>query len=250
MENSERVAKRQLRKVRGWTILGIIILIAVLIAVALKAPAFNVAKFEVNGNHYYSDKEIINMGNLSSGENIFTGVDCSDVRDRLMKDPYMVQVKVRRKIPNTIVINITERTQVAGIVFGESFVVIDAEGTVLRKTTVDPKVTVLRGMNISKMELGEPIEVEEPVLLRQCMEMIDAMQKNNMYFKSITISESGVKAYVLDTLVVSGMADNILQSLKNKDIQLVVQELFEQGIERGTIKVTGDNYVSFTPKIS
>ncbi len=249
MKKNDRLAKRQLRKVRGWTIAGILVGIAVLVLVALKAPAFNVANFEVNGNHYYTDNEIINMGAVSEGENIFTGVDCSDIRDRLLKDPYMIQVKVRRKLPNTIVINIGERTQVAGIVFGESYVVIDAEGVVLRKTLVDPKVTVLRGMNISKMTLGEPIEVEEPVLLRQCMEMIDTMQKNNMYFKSITVSEGEVRAYVLDNLLVKGMADNIIQSLKNKDIQLVVQELFDQGIERGTIKVTGDNYVSFTPKI-
>ena len=249
MNNKERVAKRQLRKVRGWTIFGILVGIAVLVIVALKAPAFNVTGYEIEGNHYYSDDEIINMGNCNTGETIFTGVDCGDIRDRLMKDPYMVQVKVRRKIPNTIVVNITERAQVAGVVFGESFVVIDSDGIVLRKTTVDPKVTVLRGMNISKMELGEPIEVEEPVLLRQCMDMISTMQANNMYFKSITISEGEVKAYVLDSLVVRGMADNILESLKNKDIQLVVQELFEQGIERGTIKVTGDNYVSFTPQI-
>ncbi len=58
-----------------------------------------------------------------------------------------------------------------------------------------------------------------------------------------------MNAYVLDGLKVEGMADNIVNALKNDEIQLVVQQLFKQKIERGTIKVTGDNYVSFTPKI-
>ncbi|MBQ2161284.1 MAG: hypothetical protein II444_05585, partial [Firmicutes bacterium] len=156
---------------------------------------------------------------------------------------------VKRKLPSTIKIEITEREQIAGVVYGSSYVVIDTEGIVLRKTSVDPKVTVLKGMNISKMTLGEPIEVEEEVLLRQCMDMITAMKDNNMYFKSITIGEGIVKAHVLDNLIVEGLADNIVTALKNDEIQLVVQQLFKQGIERGTIKVTGDTYVSFTPKI-
>jgi cell division protein FtsQ len=214
---------------------------------ALKAPAFNVSKFEVNGNRYYTDDEIANMGNCNLGVNIFTGVDCGDIRDRLMRDPYMARVNVRRKLPSTVTIKITERVQTAGIVYGESFVVIDEEGIVLRKTTVDPKVTILRGLNISGMTLGEPIKVDEEVLLRQCMEIITSMQENTMYFKSITISEGEAKAYVLDTLMVRGVPDNILTALENKDIQLVVQELFNKGIETGTIKVNGDNYVYFTP---
>ena len=70
-----------------------------------------------------------------------------------------------------------------------------------------------------------------------------------MYFKSITISQAEAKAYVLDNLMVRGVPDNIIFALENNDIQLVVQELFNQGIERGTIKVTGDNYVSYTPEV-
>ena len=140
-------------------------------------------------------------------------------------------------------------TQVAGIVYGKSYVVIDQEGVVLRKTSVDPKVTILRGMNISKLTLGEPIEIEEDVLFRQSMDIVRAMRENGMYFKSVIVKEDGAKAYVLDSLVVSGLAENIVTALENKDIQLVVQELFNQKIERGTIKVTGDNYVSFTPKV-
>ncbi len=249
MENNKRLIKQHMRKVRLRTILTVLVVAALCVLFALKAPAFNVSKYEVTGNRYYTDDEIANMGNCNLGVNIFTGVDCGDIRDRLMKDPYMVRVSVRRKLPSTITINLTERTQTAGIVYGESFVVIDEEGIVLRKTTVDPKVTVLRGLSISSMNLGEPIQVDEEVLYRQCMDIIAAMKENNMYFKSITISPTEVRAYVLDNLLVRGMPDNIIFALENNDIQLVVQELFKQGKEVGTIKVTGDNYVSFTAKV-
>ncbi len=247
MEKSKRLIKQHMKKVRLRTVLIALAIVALMVVFALKAPAFNVSRFEVEGNRYYTDNEIVNMGHADYGVNIFTGVDCGDIRDRLMRDPYMVRVSVRRKLPSTVSISVTERTQVAGVVYGDSFVVIDSEGIVLRKTTVDPKVTILRGLNISGMTLGEPIKVDEEVLLRQCMEIITSMQENNMYFKSITISEGEAKAYVLDTLMVRGVPDNILTALENKDIQLVVQELFNKGIETGTIKVNGDNYVYFTP---
>ena len=238
-----------MRKVRLRTVLAVLVVIALMVIFALKAPAFNVSKYEVTGNHYYSDQEVANMGNCALGVNIFTGVDCGDIRDRLAKDPYMARVSVRRKLPSTVTISITERVQTAAIVYGDSFVVIDEEGTVLRKTTIDPKVTVLRGLNISGMTLGETIKVDEDVLMRQCMDIINSMKANNMYFKSITISQAEAKAYVLDNLMVRGVPDNIIFALENNDIQLVVQELFNQGIERGTIKVTGDNYVSYTPEV-
>lgn len=249
METSKRLIKQHMRKVRLRTILTAIAILVLMVVFALKAPAFNVSRYEVNGNKYYTDDQIANMGNCSLGVNIFTGVDCGDIRDRLVKDPYMARVSVRRKLPSTVTINITERVQTAAIVYGESFVVIDEEGIVLRKTTVDPKVTVLRGLSISSMTLGEPIQVDEEVLMRQCMDIITAMKENNMYFKSITISQVEAKAYVLDSLLVRGVPDNIIFALENNDIQLVVQELFNQGKETGTIKVTGDNYVSFTPKV-
>ena len=238
-----------MKKVRLRTVLTVLAVIVLMVIFALKAPAFNVSKYEVEGNRYYTDDEIVNMGHADMGVNIFTGVDCGDIRDRLMRDPYMVRVSVRRKLPSTISIDITERTQVAGVVYGDSYVVIDEEGIVLRKTTVDPKVTILRGLNISSMTVGEPIGVEEEVLLRQCMEIITSTRENTMYFKSITITQGEAKAYVLDTLMVRGVPDNILTALENKNIQLVVQELFDQGIEKGTIKVTGDNYVYFTPEL-
>ena len=238
-----------MKKVRLRTVLTVLAVIVLMVIFALKAPAFNISKYEVEGNRYYTDDEIVNMGHADMGVNIFTGVDCGDIRDRLMRDPYMVRVSVRRKLPSTISIDITERTQVAGVVYGDSYVVIDEEGIVLRKTTVDPKVTILRGLNISSMTVGEPIGVEEEVLLRQCMEIITSTRENTMYFKSITITQGEAKAYVLDTLMVRGVPDNILTALENKNIQLVVQELFDQGIEKGTIKVTGDNYVYFTPEL-
>ena len=111
------------------------------------------AAYEVEGNSYYSDDEILVLGNCQTGENIFWGTPLSDIEERLSRDAYMQEVTVKRSLPDTVKISINERRQAAAIVYGEKFVVIDGNGTVLRKTGVEPKITVIRGLTISKMNV-------------------------------------------------------------------------------------------------
>ena len=129
-----------------------------------------------------------------TGENIFWGSGLADIKDRLEKDPYMAKVRIKRILPDKIKIEITERTQIGAVVYGDNYVVIDKDENVLRKTEVEPQLTLIKGLTISKIEVGQPIEVEEKVQMRQIMDMIVSMNESDMYFKSIEISEAGVKA--------------------------------------------------------
>ena len=247
--NEERAIKRTKRQIKLFIKLGISLLLCGLIVFLLKSPLFDVKEFTVEGNSYYTDDEILVMGNCKTGGNIFIGTDVRDIKSRLEKDAYMASVKVKRILPDTIKIQLDERRQVAAIVYGEKYVVVDGSGTVLRKTGVMPEITVLKGLTISKLSVGEKVEAEEKVLLRQTLQMLDVMDKNNMYFKSIEVSEGEIKAHVLDNLICQGTPENIMKAMENDNLQLVVQELFARKIERGTIKISGDKTISFTPKI-
>lgn len=210
---------------------------------------FNVQTFEVDGNSYYSDEEILIMGNCKSGGNIFWGIDLNDIEARLEKDAYMANVKVKRVLPDGIRIELEERTQIAAVVYGQHYVVIDKDGRILRNTEVDPKVTQVHGLTISKLEVGEIIEVEEKVKLRQTLEMLSIMEANDMYFIDIEMTETGVDAYVLKNLVCQGSPQNIMEAVKSGNLQKVVAGLFDLKIERGTIEVSGGNYISFSPEL-
>lgn len=211
------------------------------------SPFFNVTSFEVSGNMYYSEDEIITMGNCKTGKNIFWGVGAGDIKKRLEKDPYMEKVKVKRILPDKIKIEITEREQVCAVVYGENYVVLDKDENVLRKTEVEPELTVIKGLTISKIEVGLPIEIEETVKMRQIMDLIVTMNKSDMYFKTVEASEAGVRAYVLDNLVCVGTAQNITKAMESGNLQKVIKGLFDINIERGTVKVSGDEYISFSP---
>ena len=210
---------------------------------------FDIANYEIEGNSYYSDDEILVMGGCRTGGNIFWDAGLADMQERLKKDAYMQEVTVTRSLPDTVKIVIHERKQTAAIVYGEKYVVIDGQGTVLRKTSVEPKITIIKGLTISKMNVGEPIETEETILLRQTLEMLSSMEKGDMYFKKVEISKLQIRAFVDDSLICQGSPEHLMEAMEEQRLQMVIQELFSREIERGTIKVSGDDYISFTPKI-
>ena len=253
-ENASEKLNEQRKKRRKKRMNPFLKLLIALLAMAglflfLNSPIFDVEKFTVEGNSYYLEEEILTMGNCKTGGNIFWGTDCSDIKARLEKDAYMSEVTVKRSLPDTISIILSERKQIGAIVYGEKYVVIDGEGTVLRKTEVEPKVTVLSGLTISKLEMGEVIEVEEKVLFRQALELLREADSGGMFFKKIEIGKASIKAYILDNLVCTGSAEHITEAVKAGKIQIVTEKLFDEEIERGTIKVSGDDNISFTPKI-
>lgn len=243
--------KKERRKKRVSPLMKLIIFLFIVggLAAFLASPMFDIAGYEIEGNNYYSDEEILVMGGCRTGENIFWGAELADIQQRLKKDAYMEEVTVTRSLPDTISIQITERRQTAAIVYGEKFVVIDSEGTVLRKTSVQPKITVIKGLTISRLNVGELLETEENVLFRQTLEMLASMEKGDMFFKKIELSNLQIRAFVYDSLICQGTPEHLMESMETGQLQAVIQELYNQDIERGTIQVSGDNYISFTPKI-
>ena len=247
MENVKKNRRR--KKVSPLTKLLILILLAGGLAAFLLSPVFDITEYQVEGNSYYSDEEIIVMGGCKTGENIFLKAELSEIQQRLGKDAYMQEVTVRRSLPGTIVIEIDERKQTAAIVYGEKFVVIDGEGTVLRKTSVEPKIPVIKGLTISKLSVGEAVEAEEKVLLRQTLEMLSSMEKEDMFFKKIEISKVQIRAFVYDSLICEGTPEHLMEAMEAGQLQIAIQELYNREIERGTLQVSGDGYIAFTPKI-
>lgn len=229
-----------------------LILLAVIAAIGvfLSSGFFSVRNIEVEGNRYYDDDEIINMAGARTGVNLFWGARGSDISDRLMADPYFVGVTVHRKLPDTLVIEVDERAQIAAITYGDSYIVIDEEGIMLRKTTVDPKLTLLTGLTVSKLKVGEAVEAEEAATLDSTLQMLTSMKDGDFFFKKIDVSQVVIRAYIYDTLVVKGTPKQMMKAIDSGSLQKVVNKLIKSDIRRGTINLGDHNYVPFSPDFS
>lgn len=212
----------------------------------LTSDYFNVTRIEVSGNEYYTQAQLIQMTGIRTGKNLFE-FDVSKIRDKLLADPYIRNVKIRRIPMGTFRIAVTERIEYAAVPYGESYVLLDNEGTVLRVSEEAPTLPLLVGMTLVEMTPGKALEVEEAYLLTDTLELLAVMEEREVYFKRIDFSTVMVKAYIYDTLYCEGAPANIRDNMES--VEKLLYELYQQEITHGVVKVGKDNYLSFNPVI-
>ena len=209
---------------------------------------FTIDVIEVKGNSHYTAEEIINIGHATSGRNIIYKANIKEVTEFLEQNPYIRKAEVRRKLPSTLVIKVTERKERLAFKYDDDYLVMDEDGILLKKTRNKPKTTIIQGVVVSKIKLGEKIGTENSRRMDSVLEIIKMMIKSDLYYVKLDISnEKEVKAYIYDTLVVKTDYDTLMTNMENGKLHLVMEKLFEDGIERGTITFLEDGSASFMP---
>jgi len=211
---------------------------------------FTVDSIEVKGNSHYTAEEIINMGHAVPGRNILYHLNGQEIVDYLEQNPYINDASVTRRLPSTMVINVTERKEKIAFRYDDDYLIMDEDGILLKKTRNEPRVTLIEGIVINKIKLGEKIGAEDAGLLDKALDLVREMTAEDLYFVKIDLSDrKKVKAYIYDTLAVKTEYEMLMTNLKNGRLHLVVEKLFSEGIKRGTITFEEDGSASFMPII-
>ena len=247
MSEKEKVRKKKKRKKKHY-LLKFILLVAVVTGMYFffTSSLFDIQKITVENNSHYTTEQVIKLAGAKTGENLFQ-VSLPHMKDKLLTDPYIRSAKLKRKLPDQIVISVEERKEEAAVPYGSKFVIIDSEGMVLRNADAEPALTILMGMKIINMKPGTPLEVEDNSSLTDTLKLLQKVKKKDLFFKKIDISKIIVKAYIYDQLVCEGTPDNIMNNLDS--LQEVLYDLYTKGIQRGVIKMGSDEYFSFSPLV-
>lgn len=244
----QRKKKKKRRKKNYLLRLIVVIAIAVGGYFLLTSSLFDVEQVTVENNSHYTKQQIISKSEIKTGQNIFS-VNTGKLKEKLLADPYIKGVKVKRALPSTFVISVDERKEFAAVPYNDVFIIIDKDGLVLCKSGAELQLPLLVGVTIKNMEVGAPLEVEEPGALTGTLKMLEAIGGKNVFFKKIDISNPIIKAYVYDQLICKGTPENILDSVLNGNLEEVLYELYTKGTERGIIYVGGGNEYTFSPMI-
>jgi cell division protein FtsQ len=210
----------------------------------LNSPFFDIQSITVENNAYYTSEQIIAMTGLAPGENIFR-VSMRAVRDRLLADPYILSVKMKRRLPGNLLVRVAEREEASFVSDRGEFLIIDENGLVLRRTKTAPLLTELGNLNPIEAEAGRPLVVEENAAFADTLRLLKKVKNAELYFKKVDISNIIIRAYVFDHLVCEGTPAHLSENLE--DLKKILLNLKEQGIERGTVKVGGDRYIAWQP---
>lgn len=247
MKKNDQIRKKKKRKKKHY-LLKIIVFIALMTGLYFffTSSLFDIQKITIEDNAYYTEEQVIDLAGARTGENLFE-VSLSHMKEKLLADPYMKNVKIKRKLPAEVVIVVEERKEDAAIPYGDNFIIIDNEGMVLRKSEIEPALTLLMGMTVKNMDPGTPLQVEENAMLTDTLKLLQEVKEHELFFKKIDISSIIIKAYIYDQLTCEGTPENIMNNLDS--LQDVLYDLYTKGIERGAIKMGSDEYLSFSPLV-
>ncbi len=142
---------------------------------------FRVRTIEVQGNQYYSAEEIIEAAGIASGDNLLT-LSRAEIAGRVIeKTEYVKNVRVTRKLPDTVVITVTEdETTFAIRDQGGKYYLITAAGKATKQVEeYDAKKHILiQNLVIQPPVIGEAIHVaEDPDSTESPAELLDALTK-------------------------------------------------------------------------
>lgn len=245
------ILKRQKKRSRPSPLkvaCGIIIL-TVAMLIFMSTGVFTIDSIQVDGNDYFTDEEIINMAHATTGKNLFYHSGSREIVKYLEGSPYIEKAKVSKRIPGTLVIRVKEREQIAAVVYNKEYLVVDSQGLLLRRSKTKPKVTIVTGIKIRKMELGEKLEVTNSKEWKSALHILNAMNDGDLYFKKLKVSDDTARGYVYDSMVCKGRVETMIESIEKERLQKVLKALFKKGIKRGTVTLTESGYASFEPKV-
>lgn len=126
--------------------------------VLLQSPIFSVKDIEIIGRNEISQQELVKLSGVALGNNIFK-LNLKDGQDKIQLLPAVKDVKITRKFPSTVVIQLTERSPVAFLSVGNTFVEIDAEGIYIRPGKMQEKsIPIITGCNVKDAKIGLEIK--------------------------------------------------------------------------------------------
>lgn len=245
---AERLARQKKTRKRFIGILSTVVIIVGLFLFSLSG-FFTVDSLEVRGNSHFTTEEIINISHASPGKNLIYNPQKSEIIKYLENNPYIKKARVTRGFPSTLIITVEERKQLCAIKYDDDYLIIDKDGILLKKTPQKPKLTLVKGIVVKKIALGETIEVKDIVVLQETMTVLDKMVKGDLYFVKLEMSDQIIKAYIYDTLIVKATFKQLTEALDKNRLHAILERLFDERIKRGTITFTDDGFASFEPQL-
>ena len=248
--------RRNRRRRRGSLGPLLRVLSVLLTAVAVVAALtlfFKVDQVVVSGNSRYSAEEIIEVSGVEQGDNLIL-MDKYHIAEKLYTElPYITEVRINRKLPDVLMVEVVETQAVAAIKGGSSTWLMDSGGKLLEvvSTSMAKKYITLEGLTAEspaisgKLKLGE----ESPISAQRLLELMQALKQWGMLDKTTSLDASDPDYMVLsyDGRFQVEMFYDADFDFKLNCLQAAVAQL--EPNETGTIRMTmkDDNEVRFIP---
>lgn len=175
--------RRRRKKRNGSFVLSLLTFLIVIGAIVASVTVFlKVAEVQVSGSTRYPMADIIESSGIKTGDNMFL-VNKFEVAERLLSEyPYIEQIKIRRKLPDTFLFEITERIAAAYVVSEGNRWLIDNNAHILERIAPDAEVKVpkISGCEVMTPFTGSPLVLKNEDQLPVLKEVLTSLRYTEM----------------------------------------------------------------------
>lgn len=236
-KNNQLIIKRRKKKIRRRFFVFSLLLIITSIALAFNLKTFDIKEIFVKNNVKVTNDDIIKLSGINIGDNIFY-VSFYKSRKNILSDPYIETVKLRRKLPASIEISVTERVEAVYFQKGNSFYILDKTGVFLRKSSAAPSILNIKGIE-NKVSYEKNSVTFKDSRYKNVIEMFNILDSNNstkLKFKAVDLgSLVNIKLYINNMEIRLGSDEDLLNKV-NTAVSMMSKD--GMSLEKGYIDVS------------
>ena len=218
----------------------------------LMSDIFNIKTVNIENNEKISSETYVSLSGIQLEQNIFS-INKRNVIESIKTNAYVEEVKIKRKLPDTIIINTNERKTAYILKYGNAYAYIDSNGYILEISDEFLEVPMITGFitETEKIIPGNRLNEEDLYKLDDVIKIIDSLKTYEIYdiLSSIDISKKenykivfekeGKVAYIGDT---SDLSTKMLY------IKYIIQEQKNVAGDIYANTTNGTSNVYFSPK--
>ena len=155
--------KKKRRKKRAKVVFFTLLFILMMLTLAILSVTvfFNAETILVEGNTHYSAEEMLEVGGLKVGQNLFR-LDKFEVIDKMQELPYVKTVTIKRRLPNTLNVKVQENEPVVWLPAGNQAALLNEEYRVLELVELPAEIAqAIRAEDAARKEAEEKEKNDE-----------------------------------------------------------------------------------------
>ena len=250
-KNTKKKKYKKKKKNKKTSVISKIFLLFVMVIgiliFAFASPIFNIEEIEIIGNEKIESLTIESLSGVIKGKNIFQ-VSKKQIINGVKENQYINSVKVKRKLPGTLEIDVEERKISYQVKVINSYVYIDYKGNILEVSSKKENVPLVEGFTTEQDTLlnGKRLSNDDIENLRVILRIMENAKTSEIDNLISTISMKN-NEYILELnkenkIVYLGDATDLTNRMTY--IKIILEK--EKG-KIGRIFVNGDINNGFKP---
>ena len=196
-DKSARLKKmRKIKDFIKWTILlGMIIGVLIFLCTS---GLFNICQIEIVGNQQITQEQILELSEIELGDNVFF-CKKEKTKNNIRSNPYVENIKITRKLPDKIQIQVTERKKAYQIQLDEGYAYIDNQGYILEIAETKIDKPMLQAYTTAKDDIlpGSRLFEDDLERLGDVLKIVKGSSEIQIQDKITTINIENKNNYIL-----------------------------------------------------